>query len=591
MTTEPHEKTERYILGDLKLDTALHVGAGKGGDPTDSPLRRTGDGRVVLPGRALGGALRTLATRLAPRLGLGTCQALKADGEASSDEVKPCRCDVCRLFGDVSPNEDDSSETGGIASRLWISDAHVKSADPQTQIRDGVGIARDQRAAARNVKFDYEVVPPGTTFGVRLRLVDDESEPARARAMLLAAALAEWEAGRGRLGGSAARGLGRFMLRIEQCVRTEVCTGDQLVAFLKTDRPWTVGTDDSEWWQRMQVARQGNYKPASDEHAPVARGFATVEFDVSVAGPFLINDPLIAALSGFDHAPLLEIALGDDRRPVLPGSSLRGTLRSRAEKIARTLATLKWPNRDEFLKRCPACDPLVGQEEAPLASCDSRLKISDDDEVPEGALCLSCRLFGSPRRGSRLWVEDARWNDPAPGADDWKAQDFLAIDRFTGGGQKGAKFDAAPLTKARFTARLTLHDPKEWELGWLLLVLRDLAEGEITIGFGAAKGYGRAQASSFKWTIGYLTEDDLPDKTKLPGKEDWSGAYRVLQAEPTQGLLPADWQSRAGAWVTRFEETVEAYQVDNNLNPLQKDTFFTADGRLLELYGLPRTGV
>ena len=581
--TQPERKTERYILADLKLDTALHIGTGKGGNPTDSPLRRASDGRLVLSGRSLGGALRTLATRLAPRLGLGTCKALIAGHEET-----PCRCDVCRLFGELYPSEEDAGAQGGTASLLWISDAYAKEGEPQTHVRDGVGIARNRGTAAANVKFDLEVALRDTVFSVRMRLVDTEpSDDADKRAMLLVAALDEWAAGRGRLGGNVARGLGRFTLTITGCKRTQVETGEQLIAFLKSDRPWALGVEDSEWLERSRADRQGKIQPWRKE-APMAGGFVMVEFTLGSTGPFLINDPLVAALSGFDHAPLLEVAFGDNRRPVLSGGSLRGALRSRAEKIARTLATRKHQTREAFLEHCPACDPLVGQKEATLASCDARLSISDEDEVPEEALCLSCRLFGSTRRGSRLWVDDATWDAPDPTVDDWKAQDFLAIDRFTGGGLDGAKFDAAPLTKARFTARLTLYDPKEWELGWLLLVLRDLAEGEIPIGFGAAKGYGRARASGFQWTVGYLKEGDVPDTIVLPEKREPSGVYQLAKLTAATGVVPAEWQAQT--WITDFKAKAEAFDLHEKLGALKRDTFFDEDGLLLRLYGLPSVG-
>ncbi len=47
-------RTELYFIAELKLETALHIGTGKGGEPTDSPLRRTNNGRIMIPGRAIG---------------------------------------------------------------------------------------------------------------------------------------------------------------------------------------------------------------------------------------------------------------------------------------------------------------------------------------------------------------------------------------------------------------------------------------------------------------------------------------------------------------------------------------------------------
>jgi CRISPR/Cas system CSM-associated protein Csm3 (group 7 of RAMP superfamily) len=71
----------------------------------------------------------------------------------------------------------------------------------------------------------------------------------------------------------------------------------------------------------------------------------------------------------------------------IPGSSLRGVLRDAAEQLARALE----------LKVCgaPAPDNMCGKQ---------------------GALCLVCRLFGSPGRESHLIVDDALLRGDLQGA-------------------------------------------------------------------------------------------------------------------------------------------------------------------------------
>ena len=72
-------------------------------------------------------------------------------------------------------------------------------------------------------------------------------------------------------------------------------------------------------------------------------------------------------------------------------------------------------------------------------------------------------------------------------------QEFVAIDRFTGGAADGAKFDAvlAGITTLAGTltidlARLKKVDDQFRSLGLLALVLRDLSEGDIVLGSGSA---------------------------------------------------------------------------------------------------------
>ena len=351
----------RAITATLKLRTPLHVGTGAGTETADDLVRRDARGRLLIPGTALAGTLRGIATRSAPRFpGVGLCHALKA-----KDPQKACGCLVCQLFGDVNPQEDDEA---GNATRLVIYDAILDSA-PQLQIRDGVGIDRTTGAAARreHIKFDLEVLPAETMFKLRIELDRRLTDDAALR--LLAATLAEWQAGRGAVGGRVARGLGAFDLVNVQFIERELDRPDVLMAFLRDGPPWDA-KDGKIGWIAEQIpatpviaAWEGNAKD------PVARSWALAEFTLAATGPFLTHDLTQAGRSGFDHAPVLEAyALGE--KPVLPGSSLRGVLRSQAERIARTLATLDaWDagadhnqRRNAFLTALPSLQPVDGAD-------------------------------------------------------------------------------------------------------------------------------------------------------------------------------------------------------------------------------------
>ena len=97
----------RQITVPLVTRTALHVGAGQGDAVTDAFVRQDAQGLPVIPGTSLAGALRAMATRLAPRLSLdGTNAQCKALGEY---DTQPCGCVVCRLFGDVIPADPSGS--------------------------------------------------------------------------------------------------------------------------------------------------------------------------------------------------------------------------------------------------------------------------------------------------------------------------------------------------------------------------------------------------------------------------------------------------------------------------------------------------
>lgn len=558
--------TYRVITATLAARTAVHIGSGEGNNLTDALLRRDTQGQLFIPGTAIAGVLRSLLTRLAPRFGLAPCAALTGGGDS-------CSCSVCHLFGDVNPTDEEESQSA--ASRLLVFNATPVGKLSRSLIRDGVGIDRATGAAARAgaVKFDLEVLPAGAAFSLRLELRD----PTPKDEALLAAGLAEWEAGRLWLGGNVARGLGAFELSNLEYRTLPLEQPEQVLAFLRNDKPWQQAQAQPDWLARQVESLRP--VPADDQPRAVARGWLSFTGTLQAEGPLLTNDTLVSGMTGFDHAPLLQ--LGDWQHPVLTGASVRGVLRSHAERIARTLATCNAANATAFPQKCPACSPVESRKDAPLASCDTLLKerIPSDEIVGDEHLCLACRLFGSTRRGSRLIVEDAPFASDKPVL---KMLDFLAIDRFTGGGAEGAKFDALALWKPAFALRLHLENPEPWELGWLALVLRDLTEGWLQVGFGAAKGFGRIRLQDWTATFGYLTPADAPAVAALGLSSQRSGVYTAVQVT----AATADWQALAQQWVNEFQKQVNDFSRPENLG-LTADSYF---GRVDSLYPVLKGG-
>ena len=618
-------KTYVMITGTLRFKTALHIGTGFASSSTDAPLRRDAQGRIRLPGSALAGALRTLATRLAPRLEHAQnkqahCAALKR-----SPAPEPCGCAVCQLFGDFYPGTEKDAIPLTFGSRLWVYDAALSKNPGPTRIRDGVGIDRHTGAAAvaSAAKFDLELLPAGACFDLRLELRqfgDDDL-------MLLAAVLGEWRAARGRLGGRTARGFGAFVL--EDVVCKDINLADNILDYLKATNLQTHGTPQTNWFDTWLSAARRRLQPicttissetenSAQEIVPpdiqqhVARAYADINFDLQFDGPFLIHDAVLAGLANFNHTPMLEalppLNAGENWQatPVLTGAGLRGVLRSHAEKIARTIASHKaWgeadDTRDDFFRKiCPACNPLQADGQAPLANCDTRLRspqatndvdnaipdmwLAEDDEATDAHLCLACRLFGSTRRGSRLLIDDAH----SVGQINWKPQDFLAIDRFTGGGMHGAKFNALSLVSPTFRVRMRLENPEPWELGWLAFVLRDAWDAMLTFGFGAAKGYGRAAATNVQVTLSYLHENDArqmllfhPSDAKSTarlnsllesGIDDALSLYTMLRGNS------ATWAERQWVpeqWIAAFRSQIDNFaSIATKVPPPQKDSYF-----------------
>jgi hypothetical protein len=120
---------------------------------------------------------------------------------------------------------------------------------------------------------------------------------------------------------------------------------------------------------RLKEARA---RRAAPETRPTAAldSFAELDLKLVFDQDLLFNDAALAARTGYDHAPLLQLS-ADGASALLPGSALRGALRSQAERIARTLATQASEHLEDFRTHCPACDPNSRSPGAPLAACSA----------------------------------------------------------------------------------------------------------------------------------------------------------------------------------------------------------------------------
>ena len=245
------------VTADLVFETAWRIGSGREGESSDLGVVLDPAGQPVLPGSSLKGRLRSTCETLAHALGLSACLLdHQASGVNCTSDVKyyqkardeyrkasrdlelrlrwiDCHtCDVCKLFG--SPVQ---------AGRLRVSDGMLKEWANVVQVRDGVVIDRDSQTAADGLKYDYEVVPPGSRFKLRI----DLDNPCDRDLALLGAALFEWRSGSS-IGGFTSRGLGRFHLEEEiKLLGVDLSAPGQRVTFLTSTTPDGRLSDLGKW--------------------------------------------------------------------------------------------------------------------------------------------------------------------------------------------------------------------------------------------------------------------------------------------------------------------------------------------------------
>ncbi|HIC92885.1 MAG TPA: CRISPR-associated RAMP protein [Anaerolineae bacterium] len=183
--------------------------------------------------------------------------------------------------------------------------------------------------------------------------------------------------------------------------------------------------------------------------------------------------------------PIIKDAQGN---PFIPGSSLRGVLRSHLERIVRTL-------EDSARNGRGACNPVVGKQ---WCITGEEMKELRDQARRKGDLwlaeqvweksCRVCRVFGSPWLASRVKVSDLR----LIGETTVEVRDGVAIHREKETVANKYDFETVP-SGARFQLHIIAENLEEDEAGLLWLGIRELERGHIYVGGFKGRGLGRVR--------------------------------------------------------------------------------------------------
>ncbi len=207
------------------------------------------------------------------------------------------------------------------------------------------------------------------------------------------------------------------------------------------------------------------------------RNEARIFFWLHTAGPLLIKGPDQPGLDPLLPDMRFIRAWHNGREvPYIPGSSLKGVLRSRAEQIIRALApeemTIPDPfqqGRDKEMKDKPGC-----------------YRYYASDPVTQ--------LFGQTYLAGRLRCADAFPVENRPLI--LNERNHVAINRITGATQGKALFNPEVVEEGTFAAEIGLTNFAVWQLKLLGLLLQDLDDGFLLLGGGTTRGYGRVRVEN-----------------------------------------------------------------------------------------------
>ncbi|HEY9872601.1 MAG TPA: CRISPR-associated RAMP protein Csx7 [Candidatus Obscuribacterales bacterium] len=192
--------------------------------------------------------------------------------------------------------------------------------------------------------------------------------------------------------------------------------------------------------------------------------------------------------------PVIKDAVG---RPLIPGSSFKGALRSRLESFLRGIV-----GSDRHLVANPAVE-----DEWSITS--SEMKKIKDQHKSDTALTdailqntdLVSHLFGSPWVASKFQVRDLTVL-PDAWFGQYQERDGVAIDRDTETAADGKLYDYQVVPAATpFEFRAVVENAAEWELGLLMIGLHQFETEQIPLGGGRSRGLGvvRLDIEKMRW--------------------------------------------------------------------------------------------
>jgi len=424
------------------------------------PLARDGAGHIYVPGTGISGALRNLVEN---QFGL-------------------------ELAKDFWGFQDSG---GGFASHVLVEDSEIGNPDSLVmEIRDHVGIDRETGSAAEGIKYDRAILPRGTRLSLHLA-VEVPSRESRKRALaMLSGIRSALEKGEVRLGAAKSRGLGSIGLDDGTLTEVVLGTRDGILAFLLAGS----GTPVSD----------ADIQESANQYPPNPRQRLGISLTWEPSGALMVKAGAEGVAS--DMVPLVTGTNGGVSL-VLPGSSVKGALRSHAERIVRTLldqenpawASSERPQRFLDALNLPLVNELFGKTAERVNKGESHTSLPG-----LGAFrvedCLGTKTIPQDQwQAIQNAVDDKSLVKALSnaGLEPWSQAYHVAIDRWLGSAAESMLYTVLephqtgwePLTMEIDFLRLE-EQTRLPAVALTLLFLRDLASNRIPLGFATNRGMG-----------------------------------------------------------------------------------------------------
>ena len=411
------------LKANLELISPLMIGSGES-EISDRDILLNKEGKPFIPASSFMGKLYN---------------------ELSSDKKK-------KYFGQKKAGENDKNEEENKAesskfehqSYIICDDLHLSDDSAKnTAIRDGIRINPETGLVEKETKFDYQVLEPGNHFALEMSInvePDDNYNDCKELMKNIVNVLSNRQFA---LGGKTSSGFGNLQAQNIKVMEYDFADKKQAAAYL------------------LKKETENLFSKYIEDNSML-----NDEFRINASFQ-IVNSFLIRSYSKTPYgSDATQLKCGD--KFVLPGTSLRGALRAKAQKILNLLWENKKNEVDMFIAALFGTTSLEKKNEY---SVPSSLYVSET--VIDNVKC--------------------------------EMQNRIQIDRFTGGTIESALFDSMPVfpvpnDEAQLVnLTLTIHKPLPSQKGLLLLLLKDLYTSELPI--GGEKNVGRGLLKGTKATV------------------------------------------------------------------------------------------
>lgn len=216
--------------------------------------------------------------------------------------------------------------------------------------------------------------------------------------------------------------------------------------------------------------------------------------------------------------------------PTLPGTSLKGRLRSTCESLAHALDQAACC-LDSLASGVDCISDVKNYFPAVNAQYQSRRTFDGRMQWLEQHTCDVCKLFGSPLHASRIRVSEGVLKENSVSS--VQVRDSVVLDRDSHTAVDGLKYDyEVSQAGTEFEIEIELQDASDQELALIGAALMDWSDG-VSVGGFTSRGLGRAKFAvsrllsvdftnanqRLQWLMGRTINERYQQET------DWQGFF------------------------------------------------------------------